>query len=125
MSATAEPTVTTRRLLPHEWSRLEPIFRSQGHALPAWTGLPVIVEEDGDGNIIGCILAHDFGVQLELWVDVDHRGNGVATRLAEAMQPEIEDMRPFAAYARNEATQALCERFGMVEQEGRLYVMEV
>lgn len=112
------------RLLPHQWPELEAIFAANGHPLPPYSQLPAVVERDESGQIVGVLLAHQFSIELELWVAPAYRGNGVATRLAEALEPEMREMAPFAAYARNEATVALCEQFGMTEQHGTLYVME-
>lgn len=124
MSAIAEQSVTIRSLLPHQWPLLEPVFAAQGHPLPPYSQLPVMVAMDSEGRVVGCLLAHQWSVELELWVDPAYRAQGVGSDLAAAMQPEIDEMRPFTAYARNEASEALCRAFGLVEQQGKLFVAE-
>lgn len=111
-----------RRLLPHEWQRLEPIFREQGHRLPAFSGMPCFVAEEG-GQIVG-LLAMIPMPQLELWVREDKRGQGVARALCDEAQEEMMDEAPFLALARNDATRTLCMEFAMQRQEGvEVYMM--
>lgn len=113
-----------KRVLPHQWPLLERAFAANGHTLPPWTQLPCYAAFDGE-RVVGVILAHRWSVELELWVDDEHREQGLAGALATAMQPDMEQLKPFTAYARNDASAALCVRFGLLPIDGVLFTSEV
>lgn len=115
--------MTTLRLLPPvEWPSIQ-IALTEGRLdmpLPkVEQGIIIVAEQDGE--LVGCCGAERSWNVNPMWIKQEHRGNGLALRMAEVIKAyNTEDLAEFLVTT-NPHVEKLVFRLGFIPIEGQLW----
>ena len=106
--------MTYRKLRKEEWDRLKPIFEVEEWPLPDSNFAIVIVAEDSEGRIRGCITTELQWMAKDLWIHPESKGTVSFRGLATGIGSE------FAAIVDKLPENSACYFLTEIENVGKL-----